>query len=298
MAAPDLSALSTGFFELGGPVFGKKVLEWNLRNDGIQIRTNVKAPQKLVKMSATGNVRPYAEADHFGTGVAFTNRTLTVRQTKKDYPFNPEEFRNTLLASLNPNTMDFVPEAVNQVSKEYLNDLMANALYLGVYNGAGTAAADTVTGWGTIIAAEITATNITPVVTGAITNANAVSKVDLVAKSAPLVMRQLGMVVYCSYSTFDKYAEDYRSKYGFQYVPSLTGGYRIDNVNAELKPVAWMGTSNRLIATIPQNLVFGTDIEQIQMHATPHLDILQIRQKMPLGCEIQDLGVLVVNDQA
>jgi len=298
MAAPDLSALSTGFFELGGPVFGKQVLNWDLRADGIQIRTNVKAPQKLVKMSATGNVRPYAEAENFGTGVAFTNRTLTAYQTKKDYTFNPENFRNTLLSSLNPNTMDFVPEAVNQVAKEYLNDLMANALYLGVYNGAGTAAIDTVTGWGTIIANEITATTITPVVTGAITNANAVSKVDLVAKSVPLVMRQKGFVVYCSYTTFDKYAENYRATYGFQYVPSLTGGYRIDNVNAQLKPVAWMGTSSRLIATFEQNLVFGTDIEQIALYATPSLDILKIRQKMPLGCEIQDLDVIKVNDQA
>jgi hypothetical protein len=59
-----------------------------------------------------------------------------------------------------------------------------------------------------------------------------------------------------------------------------------------------MGTSQRLIATIPNNLVLGTDIEAAQVYATPHLNIIETRLMMPLGCQFQDLGAMAVNDQA
>lgn len=299
MAAPDLSAITSGFFELGGPVMGKKVTEWNIKALGYEVRTNVKTPQVLPKMSATGDVRPYSEGDNFGTGVKITDRLLTVKQTKMDYTFNPEEARNKYLASvIDPNSLAFVPFAVEQVSKQYLDQLMGTALYGGTYNGAGNTAVATMDGLGKIIADEITATTLTPQVTGVITNTNAVSKVDLVAKAVPFWMRQKGFIVKVSYSVFDKYAEDYRSKYGFQYTPSVTGGYRIDNVNATMIASPEMGASQRIICTVQDNLVFGTDIDEIGYYPTPHLDILKIRNKMPVGLQIADLEAIVVNDQA
>lgn len=298
MPAPDLSAITSGFFELGGPVMGKKVTEWNLGSLGYEVRTNVTTPQVLSKMFATGAVRPYAEGDNFGTGVKFSDRKLTVNQTKMDYTFNPEEARNKYLAKvIDPNSLAFVPYAVEQVAKEYLDQIMSTALYGGTYNSAGTTTVATMDGLGKIIADEITATNLVPVTTGAITNTNAVSKIDLVAKAVPFWMRQKGFIVKVSYATFDKYAEDYRTKYGFQYTPSVTGGYRIDNVNATMIASPEMGTSSRIICTVQDNLVFGTDINEIGFYPTPHLDLLQIRNKMPVGLQIADLEAIVVNEQ-
>jgi hypothetical protein len=296
MASPDLSLLSSQFRELGGPVFGKKVTEWDLKTQGIQIRTNVVMPQALVKMSAQGSPIPYAEADGFGLGPKFTERILTVNQTKQDYTFNPQNFRNTILASTE--TIPFYQMAVGQMSKEFLSALMLNALYSGTYNAAGTTTAACVTGWGTIIAAEITATNLTPVAGAAITTSNAVAQVELIKNAVPVWMKQLGFTIYCSYGTFEKYAVNYRTANGFKFEPRITGDYPIDNSLAILKPVAWMNTSQRLIATIDNNLVLGTNIEQVTIHSTPYLDYLKNRITFPIGCQIQDLDAIVVNDQA
>lgn len=295
MATPDVSALATSFVG-GANVFRQNLLNWNLRNQGIQVRTNVNTPQAMTKLSAVGGPRPYRTQDDFTTGATFTDRILTAYQGKWDHQFDPENFRNDYLATL-PD-MPFEQAAIDQVAKTYLDKVIKNTLYLGVRNAGGTAAVDLCDGWGTIIAAAITATTLTPVVTGAIAPTDAVTKVETLAEGVPTWMREMGFMIYSSYNLFDKYKKHYRTLNGFGFEKSATGEYMLDGINAKLMPVSWMGTSQRLIATVPGNLVFGTDIEQITLHATPHLNILNIRQMMPVGCQIQDLEAIVVNDQA
>lgn len=295
MAAPSLTALETAFVG-GADVFRKHVLGWNLRGQGIQVRTNVNAPQALAKLSAVGAPRPYRTQDDFGTGPDFSDRTLTAYQSKWDYEFDAENFRNTYLATL-PD-MPFEAAAVDQVSKTYLDTIIRLTLGAGVRNGAGTGAADLCDGWLTIIAAEITATTISPVVTGAITSANAVTQLELVADAAPVWLKQMGGLIYVSYDVFQKFCAHYRTLNGFQYQPGITGDYKLDARNFIVRPQAWMGASQRVILTLPNNLVFGTDLERVATFPTPHLNIMQIRHMMPVGCQIQDLDALVVNNQA
>jgi hypothetical protein len=295
MAAPSLTALETAFVQ-GANIFRKNVLGWDLRGKGIQVRTNVVAPQALTKLSAVGAPRPYRTQDDFGTGPDFSDRTLTAYQSKWDYEFDPENFRNTYLATL-PDA-PFEAAAVDQVSKTYLDTITRLTLWAGVRNGAGTGAADLCDGWGTIIAAEITATNLTPVVTGAIASTDAVTKVETLAEGVPLWMREMGFVVLCSYNVFDKYKKHYRTLNGFGFEKGENQEYNLDGINAVLRPVAFMGTSQRLVATLPNNLVFGTNVEAVETFPTPHLNIMKIRHMMPVGCQIQDLEALVVNDQA
>jgi hypothetical protein len=59
-----------------------------------------------------------------------------------------------------------------------------------------------------------------------------------------------------------------------------------------------MGTSSRLIATLPDNLVFGTDVERVQVAASQRRNIIEVRLMMPIGTQIQDLDAILVNDQA
>jgi hypothetical protein len=217
-------------------------------------------------------------------------------QSKLDYEFDSEEFRNTYLATL-PD-MPFEQAAVDQVSREYLDRIMLSTLWTGVRNAGGTGAADLCSGWGTVIAAEITALALTPVVGGSITTANAVTRVEQIAEAAPLWMRERGFFILCSYNVFDKYKTHYRTLNSFGFNRTERGDAVIDGFNAVLRPVSFMGTSQRLVATIENNLVFGTDLERVSTYPTPHLNIMQIRHMMPVGCQIQDLGALVVNDQA
>jgi hypothetical protein len=301
MANPDVSAIASSFVEFGGEIFSKQVVNWKLRELGVQVRTNVKAPQPLVKLSGVGGPRPYATGDNAsGNGVKYTDRVLTAYQSKWDHDFDPEEFRNTYLAAMALDGMSFAEAANQQIAKEYLASIINNVLLTGVRNGSGTTAAAIADGWGTIIAAEITATNITPVATGALSTSNAVTKVEEMVSAFPTWMREYDtpIIGFCSYATMDKYVAHYRTLNGFKLDVSDKGDYKLDGKNAILRPAAFMKTSGRIIFTPKDNLVFGTDIEQIQVAASVRRNVIESRPMMPVGCQIQDLDALVVNDQA
>lgn len=293
----DLTAIATSFVELGGPIFGKRVVNWDLKKYGIQVRTNVSKPQVLAKLSAKGNPMPYrGQDDAAGNGAKFTDRILYARQSKWDYDFDPKEFFNNYLADESGD--NFVTAANNQVAKEYLAQILTGAIYFGVYNPAGTAVADICTGFGKIIADEITANKLTPVLTGALTNVNTVAAVEAVAEAVPVWMREQGFRICVSYATVDKYKKDYRTRFGFTFDKNTEGEYKLDGLNATLCPCAMMGNSQRIIATIDNNLVVGTDIESIAVEASKRRNIVEVRQMMDIGCEIQDLDAIVVNDAA
>lgn len=296
MPTPDLSTLTTSFVERGPEIFRKNLLAWKLREQGIQIRTNVNAPQAMTKLSAIGNPRPYTAADATTTGPKFTDRVLTAYQGKWDYDFDPEEFRNTYLA--NDPGAPFYQAALQHVSDAYLDQLLQNTLYLGVRAGAGTTAAAICDGWGTIIAALITATTLTPVATGAISDANGVTKFESMVEAGPAWLRENGGVIYCSYAKFDNFRKHYRTLNSFKFDVNAEGKYKLDNLNVTIQPAAWMGSSGRLIYTMPNNLVFGTDIERVQVAASMRRNIIEVRHMMPAGCQIQDLDAIVVNDVA
>lgn len=304
MSSPDLSLLSTQFRKFGGPIFAKRVLEWNLRKLGIQVRTNVKAPQSLMKLSALGGPRPYRINDDFEDGAKFTERVITAYQSKQDWTFDPENFRNTILADADGSP--FYEMALNQNAKEYLDKIIRLTLYSGVRNAAGTGAADLCDGWGTIIDRLIAGTDafgntLTPIATDVMDNTNAVEVVDVMKSNAPTWMRdsEEEVYIYCSWSVFDLYAARYRKINGFKFEPRVTKDYAIDSTNMILRPASFLpAASQKLIMTVPNNLVFGTDNESININATPHLNYLKIRNLFPGGCEIQDTDALFVNDQA
>lgn len=297
MASSDVQITSNAFVEKGPAIFMQNLIAWKLREQGIQIRTNVNAPQALTKLSGTGAPRPYRSDDDFsGNGAKYTDRVITAHQSKWDFPFDYEDFRNTYLAVQEQNG-PYYQEALNFLSEKFLEYLLTDTVYNGVRDGSGDAPEDITNGWGTIIAAEILASNLTPVVTGSLAT-DAEAKVKLQARSVPLALRGKKTITFCSFTSFDYYADDYASNHGYQFKPDVTGDYRIDNTNSILRPVEWMGTSGRLITTLENNLVFGTDKERVAVYTTPHLNIIKTRLMMPVGCEIQDLEALVVNDQA
>jgi len=294
---PDLSSLSTSFLKFGGQIIMKAVNAADYKGQGIQVYKNVKAPIPLTKLSAQGGPRPYREQDDTtGNGVKFEDRILTVYNSKWDYDIDPEKFRNTYLAD--ETDIPFYQYILEQVANEYVAAINDDTAYLGVYNASGTAAVDIATGWGTIIANEIIATNLTPVVTGAITSSNAVTKVKLNAKSVPLWMRKKKTITYCSYNVFDKFCDHYETLNGYQYKPDNNEEYKIQGVNSVLMPVTWMGASQRLITSISMNLAVGTDGESVKIASSVRRNIIEMRPMMPVGFQISDLEALVVNDQA
>lgn len=295
----DLSALTNAFVG-GGEIFGKEVLDWDIRDQGIQIRTNVKTPQALAKYSADGKPRPYRKDDDFNGGT-FTDRVLTVRMSKYDLEIDSEDLRNEYLAELpqaqSGGVLSFENFAVQQAAKQYLEALITDTLGSGVYNGAGNTAADIADGWLTIIAAAIIAGDTVEVGTGAITNANAVTKAELLHDACPTKMKKKGMRILCSNAIAEFYGTHYRSLNGFGFDPKATN-FKLDNRKAVLQAVDWLDGSQRMIATVDSNLIFGTDMDSLKMYPTPHLNVLQARIMMAVGTQVRDFDLMRVNDQA
>lgn len=300
MANPDLSALSSAFVTFGGKIFSKQVNTFDAAMPGIMVYKNVTMPIVMPKISATGNPRPYSPGDNTtSNGVVFTDRTLTVNQSKWDMDIDPEGFRNTYLASaVDGVTVPFYQYILTQISKEYLAAINDSAAYLGVYNSAGTTSASMATGWGTIIANEITGGALTPITTAAHTTSNAVGNAELVAEGCPVWMKKAGFKIYCSFAFLEKYKKNYRTSYGYTFDPNEEGQYKLDGMNVQLVPASWMGTSSRLIATIDNNLCMGTNTGALSFPTSVRRNVLELRALMPIGFQIADLGAIVVNDLA
>lgn len=297
--APNLAALSTSFLELGPRIFRKNINAMNVEGQGVLMYKNVKTPIALPRVVTSGGPRPYRAQDDTTDPFKVDDRILTVRQSKWDFDVDPEKFSNTYLAKYKPGAPQFAEWIIDEVSKEYLAQVNNSTLYLGAYSSSGTSAAALADGWGTMIAAEITATNITPVsVTAVADGATALAAVKKVANAAPAWMREKGFRILCSYSVFDWYAEAYASTYGYQFNPDATGKYRINNANAYLQPVSWMGTSKRLIATIDDVLTIGTDGDSVQVASSVRRNIIEVRLMMPIGLQISDLDAMLVSSDA
>jgi hypothetical protein len=308
MAAPDVSTLSSAFVQWGGDVLRKQVSTWDLQKDFF-IHRNVTMPQVLPRIAASGNPRPYAAAENL-TDPTFTDRTLTVYQSKWDWSADYELLRNTYLAStssgkLDPYSVPLHQAILEQYSKEYLSQLYDNAIGSGTYNSAGTTAASTCTGLLTLIASLITATTLTAIATGAIASTDAVTKVETFMTGLPAWMKQRGFKVLCSFAIFEKYRTHYRTLNAFGFQRGEQGSYQLDGYNATLEPRGWMGTSSRLIAVpavsagdINNPLRFGTNDEAIAIYPTVALNIIKVRMMFPIGLQISDTSAIFVNDQA
>jgi len=293
---PDLSLIATGFVKWGGQLILKHLNEVNFKSSGIQVFKNVKAPLPLPKWNMTGEPRPYREQDDIaGNGFQPKDRVLTVNQSKWDMDIDPENFRNKYL---NDGTKTpFAQFMTAEMARNYWSKINDNTLYLGVYNAAGANAASIATGWGTIIANEITGLTLTPVVTGAVTAANAVDSVEATVENLPASVRKVGGPVYVSWGTLDKYKKNYRTAYGSSFNKDEFGRFQLDNSKFWLQPESWMNTSQRIIATVDGNLCVGLDGEKIDVAASVRRNIIEARPMLPIGLQIADIEVLSVNDQ-
>lgn len=290
---PDLSTLSTSFGVWGGRILRKHVNQLRL-GMGFTMYKSVKTPVFMTKLSAVGAPRPYSAADSTGTAAAkFTDRILTVRQSKWDFDIDPELYRQKYMAT--DGRVPFYQYILDQVGTEYMAAINNSVIGTGVYNASGTTAAAIANGIITILKAEVTATNLTAVVVGAITASNAVTKVETFAEAAPIWWREKGFVIKCSYATLDAYKKHYRATYGFSFDKNTEGKYKLDGMNAELEPVTWI-TTDGLLGVVFDALAFGTDGDQIQVASSMRRNIIEVRLMMPVGLEVEDLDCVMVSD--
>jgi len=305
---PNISALAAYPGKFEQKLFSTLYNGLDVANDCTLV-TGVKNDLNLTKLTVGNGIKPYTPTFAVSDDdLAYSGRALSVKLAKRELLIEPLKYRSTWMSEVmrpgvNPDDIPFAPYVWEQVMMKIAQEVNDSVAYSGTYNGAGTAAADVATGFGTLIAAEITATNLTPVVTGAITNVNAVSKFEIMMKAQSSAYRKKGFRIYCSYDTFDKYNEDYREKYKKYVQMNENGYYSIDNTanKVEIVPATWMNSSQRLIATPKENLLVGTDeVADWTNRITTAPDIWTLKAGIAfaIGFQIRDLAAIKVNDQA
>lgn len=289
----------------GGKWFAQMTNDADFLAD-VELMKNVKTPTALPKLKIKGSPRPYrTQKDGAGNEINIADRILTAYQSKWDFEaIDVEVMRNTYLAKIDggmdPQKIPFAKFVTEQLVKSYWAAINDDTFLLGVRNPSGTNAAAIFTGIGTIIADEITAGNLEAIVTGVITDANAVSKIDSFHENLPSYVKNKKLDFFCSWGTFEKYRRNYRSEFGFTFDPNQEGEYKLDGKSAILKPRSWMGNSERLIATPSneKNLFVGIDGDNVKLYPTPVLNTLDVRAMLPIGAQIADLDAIWVNDRS
>lgn len=161
----------------------------------------------------------------------------------------------------------------------------------------------------TIITKAITATTITPVVTGAINSTNAVEKFRLLWEEVDEANKEAGVDFACSYALYDAYRIRYKTLYGqHPNEPLITGTnftgmpFELGGGNSRIIPFPGMSGSGRVVLTQLSNLHYGMDaFNDIEMFNVEQ-EVREMRFWMDfrMGTQIGMIrdGSLVVNDQA
>jgi hypothetical protein len=159
------------------------------------------------------------------------------------------------------------------------------------------------------IADAITATDLTPVATGALSSANIIAKLRDMYALVPTAYKERGFDIYMSYGLFDTFRMAYKDAYKVDpaYVEIANSTYQgiryeLGNGNATIIPVPGMGTSGRVIMTHRSNLHIGIDDpgDTTMFNMEQEVRELKFWMDFRMGAKMTGLrdGVTVVNDQA
>lgn len=292
-------------------------LYMGLKTDDWTVYDGVKDELPLPKLSIGELVVP-------GDNVNFTPKTnviglgariLKTRNWKVDLLIDPAALEKTWLGYVNalgarsqaiPLEQFIVEDLIKRIQK----DIRTKALYRGVYNGSGTATADIVNGLLKLVVDDITAGNITPVVTGAITSSNVVDKLLLVHDGLGQEYKEEMTVMPVNSQIFDWYTRKFSpilntNLIGGGGVPPTQNGLineaRLEGTNCMLKREVGLNTSQRLIITPAGNRVLGIDsmddFTNFEFQRFNRTIKVLVDGKLGVNFNQVDNGALAVNDQ-
>lgn len=279
--------------------------------DRFDIMDGVKDEMPLPNLSISDIVKP-ADPNNFNppTGaIAFGARKLKVRGAKVDLKLVPQELYKTWLGKMyakgsNPLDMplqDFIKDYVREKVQE---NLRMQVLYKGVYNAVGTTPGAVANGLLKLVTDEITATNISPIATGALTAANIIDKVEAVYEGIGDAYKNKPLVMHAAPTLVTWYGKKYRELYGANnnYGGVNNNSMKLDFGNVSLVAEPGMTGSQRLICTTPDNPTIGVDStdDTNEILVQPFERTIKLMMDFKIGVEFKEIhgNVLAVNDQA
>ena len=237
----------------------------------------------------------------------FSARILKVRGIKVDLLLIPQVLEKSWLGKMkkssDPMEMPFEKFIMNYINSKITEELRLKSLYKGVYNAAGVTPTDNFNGFLKLIADEILAVKIAPVVTGAITAVNVVDKLELVYDALGEAYKGKPTIMKVNTQIFDWYNRKYRVDFGSNqdYKGMQRMRRALDGTMCELVREPGLGTSQRVIASPVENFVYGVDSASgYNMDVQKFDRSLKILIDLKAGVQFAQIHAraLAVNDQA
>lgn len=280
--------------------------------DLITAHEGVKGEKVLTEMILGTLVHRWRKTfDPTAGAIDFNPRVLTVKPAKVDLQVYPQEYEDSYLGMLRQKgfKVDDFPFQLYVLSQILAK--IAEEKEIAIWQGimTGSAVTDPLTslinGFLKQIADGITATDITVVSTGALTEADIIDQVEAVHSGlspAQQVATTYGFVSLATYKLYLRAYRDQVSKYTGVIQSNGREMVKLDFAPAWLVPTVGMGTSSRIIFTDPMNFHHGydgaSDGQTITIEKNHRALDLMIDFKFGAGIGIMKNAILRVNDQA
>jgi hypothetical protein len=177
---------------------------------------------------------------------------------------------------------------------------MCKGDYVAPTTGTAGNAIDSMNGLLTIVADEIADSNLTPIVTGSISAANAVTRFETFMDGIDPLVANKGGRILCSTTVARFYKKHYRTLFGATNDQAAKNNLKMDEYNVEIVPINGFGTSQRLVFSQPGNLIHLYD----KLVSPTGFNVQQDKRNVAIfadwHCAIgfQSLQGIFVNDQA
>ncbi len=243
----------------------------DVAND-VTVYPDVKNDLRLTTLAISKIVKPFSSTFSPSSDVInFIPRTISVKVGKADLEVAPEDYRNTYLAHFMQKGVTRTPEDLpfeqflwEDVMRQFGEELNSETAYFGVYNAAGTNAIAVADGYGTILAQLILGGEVIPNMIGAINSTDGVEQIKELYRRIPVKYRnaKTRLTAYMSHASYEAYEDSTEEKQynsGTQDAMLKPKWARGADGILELKPVSWMGESERVIITPRANIVMAQD---------------------------------------
>ena len=241
----------------------------------------------------------------------FDPRINKVRQIKADVLIdNIDDIYRTYLAYLADEDIDrskwplvryIVEQLIVPKMRAELAELSVNGKYAAPTPGTPGASIDSVDGILTIIDDEITASNLTPIVTGAMNQSNIIDKLEVdFYDQLPSEIQKLPGQIFVSENLRKTYWRAYRNEYGGNTNYTGTEKVFLDGTRKELVGIPEMNGSQRIIHTTPGNMllmydkIYTPNNMQVQLEKRDVILLTDFKRGYGFGT----LAEVFVNDQA
>lgn len=197
--------------------------------------------------------------------ISFSGFVNKVRQIKMDYNLGCiDELFQSYIGFLAEEGVDrkqwnfvkfIIQEEMLPKIREEIDEMSWKGVYAAPTPGTPGASLDSTDGVGTIIVNEITATNIVPIPTGAITASNILDAVETFVDTLPLNYRNIKEPIFMSSTNARRYWRDYRANFGSNNNYSGKDNLKVDATSKDIIGIDAMEGSDRFLHTTSKNLI-------------------------------------------